>query len=45
MTLLDRYRGFVFDLDGTVYLGDALLPGARERHRGDPRGRTGRFST
>ncbi len=24
-----RYRGYVFDLDGTVYLGEALLPGAR----------------
>ena len=23
------YKGYVFDLDGTVYLGDALLPGAR----------------
>jgi HAD superfamily hydrolase (TIGR01450 family) len=23
-----RYAGYVFDLDGTVYLGDALLPGA-----------------
>ena len=23
------YRGYVFDLDGTVYLGDALLPGAK----------------
>ncbi len=22
------YNGYVFDLDGTVYLGDALLPGA-----------------
>lgn len=22
------YKGYVFDLDGTVYLGDALLPGA-----------------
>lgn len=22
------YRGYVFDLDGTVYLGEALLPGA-----------------
>ena len=22
------YRGYAFDLDGTVYLGDALLPGA-----------------
>jgi NagD protein len=29
MTLLERYRGFVLDLDGTVYLGDALLPGLR----------------
>lgn len=29
MTLLDDYRGFVFDLDGTVYIGDSLLPGAR----------------
>lgn len=25
-----RFRGYAFDLDGTVYLGDALLPGARE---------------
>ncbi len=24
------YDGYVFDLDGTVYLGDALLPGAGE---------------
>ncbi|MFQ5398437.1 MAG: HAD-IIA family hydrolase [Anaerolineae bacterium] len=24
------YRAYIFDLDGTVYLGDALLPGARE---------------
>jgi HAD superfamily hydrolase (TIGR01450 family) len=24
------YKGYVFDLDGTVYLGDALLPGARQ---------------
>ena len=23
------FDGYVFDLDGTVYLGDALLPGAR----------------
>lgn len=23
------YRGFIFDLDGTVYLGEALLPGAK----------------
>jgi HAD superfamily hydrolase (TIGR01450 family) len=24
------YDGYIFDLDGTVYLGDALLPGAAE---------------
>lgn len=24
------FEGYVFDLDGTVYLGDELLPGARE---------------
>lgn len=24
------YDGYIFDLDGTVYLGEALLPGARE---------------
>ena len=28
MRLVDRYAGFVFDLDGTVYLDDVLLPGA-----------------
>jgi NagD protein len=28
--LLDLYEGFVFDLDGTVYLDDRLLPGAAE---------------
>jgi len=28
--LPDRlYEGYIFDLDGTIYLGDALLPGAR----------------
>ena len=28
--LPDRlYEGYVFDLDGTIYLGDVLLPGAR----------------
>ncbi len=26
--LVDRFAGFVFDLDGTVYLDDVLLPGA-----------------
>ncbi len=31
MGRLDRlFRGYVFDLDGTVYLGDALLPTAGE---------------
>ena len=31
MNILPRrlYKGYVFDLDGTVYLGDVLLPGAR----------------
>ena len=24
------YRGWLFDLDGTVYLGEALIPGAAE---------------
>jgi phosphoglycolate/pyridoxal phosphate phosphatase family enzyme len=24
------YRGFIFDLDGTVYVGERLLPGGRE---------------
>jgi len=23
------YEGYVFDLDGTIYLGDDLLPGAK----------------
>ena len=31
MRVPDRhYGGYVFDLYGTVYLGDELLPGARE---------------
>jgi hypothetical protein len=25
-----RYDGYVFDLDGTLYLGDDLIPGAAE---------------
>lgn len=28
--LWGQLRGYIFDLDGTVYLGDALLPGAGE---------------
>ena len=27
---MHRYAGYAFDLDGTVYLGDELLPGAAE---------------
>jgi arabinose operon protein AraL len=27
---LPRYSAYIFDLDGTMYLGDALLPGAAE---------------
>jgi arabinose operon protein AraL len=30
MTIALPHRGWLFDLDGTVYLGEALLPGARE---------------
>jgi HAD superfamily hydrolase (TIGR01450 family) len=29
-TRLRRLRGFIVDLDGTTYLGDRLIPGARE---------------
>jgi NagD protein len=28
--MLLPYDGYIFDLDGTLYLGDTLLPGARE---------------
>ena len=28
--LMERIRLFVLDLDGTVYLGDRLLPGAAD---------------
>jgi NagD protein len=27
---IPRYDGYIFDLDGTIYLGDVLLPGATE---------------
>ena len=37
------FGGYVFDLDGTLYLGDGLLPGAAEHARRDPR-RTARAS-
>jgi NagD protein len=30
MTIALPHRGWLFDLDGTVYLGEALLPGAAE---------------
>lgn len=29
MSVRFPYRGFIFDLDGTVYLGERLLPGAK----------------
>ena len=25
-----RFKGYIFDLDGTIYLGEALLPKAKE---------------
>jgi ribonucleotide monophosphatase NagD (HAD superfamily) len=28
MTIRLPYPGFIFDLDGTIYLGERLLPGA-----------------
>ena len=34
-----RFAGYAFDLDGTVYLGDALLPGARRDDRATARRR------
>jgi len=30
MQPIPRYDGYIFDLDGTIYLGDILLPGAAE---------------
>jgi phosphoglycolate/pyridoxal phosphate phosphatase family enzyme len=27
---MKSYRGYIFDLDGTVYLGDTFLPGAKD---------------
>ncbi|MGH3433837.1 MAG: HAD-IIA family hydrolase [Thermocrispum sp.] len=30
MSFPRRYDGYLFDLDGTIYLGDELLPGAHE---------------
>ncbi|MGQ9613712.1 HAD-IIA family hydrolase [Chloroflexus sp.] len=30
MQTIPRYDGYIFDLDGTIYLGDILLPGAAE---------------
>ena len=28
------YDAYVFDMDGTIYLGDHLLPGRAQAHRG-----------
>ena len=25
-----NFSGYIFDLDGTIYLGEKLIPGARE---------------
>jgi len=30
LTIRLPHRGWLFDLDGTVYLGEALIPGAAE---------------
>jgi len=27
---VNQYSGYIFDLDGTIYLGDELIPGAKE---------------
>ncbi|MFW6188898.1 MAG: HAD-IIA family hydrolase [Planctomycetota bacterium] len=32
--LIESHHGFIFDLDGTLYLGDHLLPGAKRTLRG-----------
>jgi ribonucleotide monophosphatase NagD (HAD superfamily) len=29
MTIALPHRGWLFDLDGTVYLGEAVIPGGR----------------
>ena len=29
-TAVPRYQGYIFDLDGTIYLSERLIPGARE---------------
>ncbi|MFN3694039.1 MAG: hypothetical protein ACK4UV_03445, partial [Ignavibacterium sp.] len=30
MKLYQKYQYFIFDLDGTVYRGDKIIPGAAE---------------
>ena len=39
MTIALPHRGWLFDLDGTVYRGETLIPGADESDRGPARGR------
>jgi len=34
------FEGYLFDLNGTVYLGDELLPEAKETSASSKRGRT-----
>lgn len=34
MSLLREKKLFIFDLDGTLYLGNQVLPGARELIKG-----------
>lgn len=46
MTLSDQFNLFIFDLDGVLYLGNELLPGAAEAvHRLRTKGKKMRFLT
>ena len=38
------FKGFIFDLDGTVYLSDTLIPGADRVIGFSERGEEGRLS-
>ncbi|MGL5583782.1 MAG: HAD-IIA family hydrolase, partial [Cetobacterium sp.] len=28
---MKQYKGYLFDIDGTILLGDTLIPGAKEK--------------